>query len=204
MVTIFTKESAALLLTRLVNNDDWWHKLYTASQSLQSYKYCADFYSRQSHRSGPVWNCSLDKARLPLRRKVCKQSVFLTLKTLLYHRCKFSISISMCSTHKFPIKINQEPIKIALKNGSDCLWYLISFNWNQTAELWRFFLDGSMVSISRRGFLSNILRNTRFPFRGKPNKVTRHCFALVSNSSCIVASLTSGSLSFSLPLAVGG
>lgn len=170
--------SKNLLPNKLVSNNDWCYKLQTASQSSLAYKYCVDFYSRQSHRSDTVWNYSLDKARLPLRRKVCKQSMFLTLKTLLYHRCKFSISISMCSTHKFPIKINQEHVKIALKNGSDCLWYLISFNWNQTAELQCSFLDGSMVSTSWWGFLSDILRNARFPFRRKPNKLTRPCFAL--------------------------
>lgn len=82
-----------------------------------------------------------------LRRKERKYSMFLTLKTLVYHRCKFSIPISKCSTHKFSIKINWEHIKMHIKMGV-IVFDIQCFNWNQAAELQSCF-DGSMVSISR-------------------------------------------------------
>lgn len=54
---------------------------------------------------------------------------------------------------------------------------------NYRALFWR------LHGFSKRGFLNDILRNTRFPFRGKPNRVTRHCFALAPWSTGIIVFL---------------
>lgn len=56
------------------------------------------------------------------------------------------------------------------------------FNWDQAAELRSPVLMAPWFPSVKRGFLSDILRNARFPFRGKPNRETRHCFALASCS----------------------
>lgn len=134
--------------------------------------------------------------------------MFLTLKTLVYHRCKFSIPISKCSTHKFSVKINWVHMKkCTLK------WEWLSLIFNALIETRQqnyraLFFDGSMVSIRKRGFLSDILRNTRFPFRGEPNSITRHRLALTSWSIGITVFFSStcnghwvkGSHSFCLSL----
>lgn len=85
--------------------------------------------------------------------------MFLPFQTLVNHRCKFSIPISKCPTHKFSIKINWEHIKSHLKMGV-IVFDFQCFNWNQTAESHgSVFTVYSMVSIWTRGFLSDILRS---------------------------------------------
>lgn len=71
------------------------------------------------------------------RKKQSKYSMFLTL---VYHRCKFSIPISKCSTHKFSNKINWVHIKMHSKVGvivGVIVFDIQCFNWDQAAELQR-------------------------------------------------------------------
>lgn len=86
-----------------------------------------------------------------------------------------------------------------------------SFNWNQAAESPSPCFDGSMVSISKkkRGFLSGILRNTRFPFQRKTKRNTSLFYSgfMVNWYSCFFLSCCTcnghwvkGSHSFCLPL----
>lgn len=147
------------------------------------------------------------------KKKKANISVCLTLKTSVYHRCKFSASISKCSTHKFSVKINRVHLKKKkrikkkkhIKMGV-IVFDIQCFNWDQAAELPSSVLMAPWFPSVKRGFLSDILRNTRFPFRGKPNRETRHCFALASCSIGISFFSTcnghwvKGSRSFYLPL----
>lgn len=67
------------------------------------------------------------------KKKKANISVLLTLKTSVYHRCKFSASISKRSTHKFSVKINWVRLK-KKKKKSTLKWEWLSLIFNALIE----------------------------------------------------------------------